>query len=171
MMKHVLLFILLCCCASAWALDRGDKIPDDLGETWAEEALSASSLQGKTLVISFWATWCGPCRKEIPFLEGFQRQFGSDTLKVVTINHKEMRRDIKKLIPSVDKLQMVVARDVDGDVGDAFGVSSFPTLFIVNSEGVIHARHTGYSDASLMQSLNEAIKLSGGDKFIGEMLR
>lgn len=131
------------------------------GSAFAEETtgtipdLSARDLDGKKVdlrdaitaptVIIFWATWCKPCRKEMPELERLVERYREQGLSVVAING-DGPVDQAKIRPYVKALgfTFTVIPDPDGEIRRRFQVEVFPTSFLVDGEGRIVHRQVGY---------------------------
>ncbi|MGS1119970.1 TlpA disulfide reductase family protein [Rhodanobacter sp. UC4436_H3] len=90
----LLLVALMSCFAATAGVRPGDVPPDSLGPTMDGHTVSLASLRGKVVVISFWATWCGYCMKEMPVLAKMQSLATERgmSLQVVAVNYKEDRR-------------------------------------------------------------------------------
>ena len=71
---------------AAGKLAPGDVPPPFLGTNLDGDEITTSNFAGKILIVTFWASWCGPCQKELPMLEGIQRVAGKDKVQVVAIN-------------------------------------------------------------------------------------
>ena len=144
--------------ATAFAADatptRGDKAPQVLGTTLEGEKLESGQFRGKVLVVTFWASWCGPCMKELPMLESLQRLAGKDKLQVVAVNTED--RDVfRKIARKLEKFALTVVHD-DGKRGsEAYGVHGIPHMAIIGRDGTILKVNRGYSEESLDGILRE----------------
>jgi thiol-disulfide isomerase/thioredoxin len=129
-------------------LANGDLAPDVLGKRLDGEKVLVSQFQGKVIVVSFWATWCGYCMKELPILEGMQKVAGRDNLEVIAVNTEDgdtFRRVSRKL----KDWTMGLAFD-PGKVGaKAYGVSGIPHLVIIGRDGHIVQVYRGYGEETL----------------------
>lgn len=134
----------------AWAgLQVGDTPPDLLGTSQHGEQVRVSDHRGKVVVVTFWASWCGYCLKEMPILEGLQRAVGRDRMEVVAINLKEPPRTYRSIMRQLKDVGLTMTHDRDGDIAEAFGVEAVPRLFMIDKGGRLAYLHTGYSEESL----------------------
>ena len=105
------------------------------------ETTHLSDLRGKPVVINFWATWCGPCVREMPTLQKYQDKYPG--LVILGMNVEEKAEDVKKFMDKM-KLSYQVLLDEKGTVAAMYKVMIMPTTYFVDESGVIVARHFGY---------------------------
>jgi peroxiredoxin/outer membrane lipoprotein-sorting protein len=111
---------------------------------------------GKVVLIDFWATWCSPCRKELPVIEKLQREFGEHGLVVLAITNEAKK--IAEAFIQKHKYSFPVLIDVDGGVFDEYQVSSIPVVFVVDRMGRIADHYVGLRDEN---ELADAIRRAG----------
>ena len=150
------LMALLCCFAANAGIKPGDTPPDTLGTTLRGQDVTISSLRGKVVVISFWATWCGYCMEEMPVLAKMQAlatQRGM-SLQVVAINHREdhatfarTSRVLHKSLP-----QLLVTWDRNGVIGKPYGITGIPVMVMLHRDGTVAHVHVGYG-ANMLNTL------------------
>ena len=119
------------------------------------EKIPLSSQRGKVVILTFWASWCGPCRRELPILEKAQEVVGKDRLTVFAVSYNEnsqATRQIKKLASS---WQLNVIEDPWGSIARHYDISSIPHLFIISRDGKVLANHLGYGDRSLEELIDD----------------
>jgi len=92
-------------------LNIGDAIPDALGSDIDGTKINSSDYQGKIMVISFWATWCPPCRRELPIIDNLQRLVGKDRLAVIAVNFGESKRIFRKFIRAAGDVHLTFSHD------------------------------------------------------------
>lgn len=127
----------------------GQRPPEHLGRSTQGDKLNISDSAGKILIVSFWATWCPPCLKELPVLNAIQKKAGADRVRVIAINLEEPRRQFRKAMKAFEGFEITFSHDKNGRVARDFRVKSVPNMFIVDVDGHIAFRHVGYSDADL----------------------
>jgi thiol-disulfide isomerase/thioredoxin len=149
----------------AWAgsvLDPGDKMLNALGkESRSGEKIRVDAHRGKVMVVSFWASWCGPCMQELPVLEGLQKQVSTRRLRVVAINYQESVGLYAQHLKKMQGMQMSLVHDADGSLAEALGVESLPHMFIIDHEGRVAHVHQGYSREQLpglVREINTLLK-------------
>ncbi len=138
----------------------GEAAPDvTLGVTTAGADAKVSDHAGKIVVVSFWATWCAPCRKELPILEGLQQQ-GKGNIQVIAVNIE--KRDVfekaAKLLGA--QLSLILANDRSERAQRTYAVKSIPHLIIFGRDGHILHIHDGYGDKELdaiVDEINQAL--------------
>jgi thiol-disulfide isomerase/thioredoxin len=137
----------------------GDMAPDVLGKTLEGKPVKVGDYAGKVVVVSFWATWCAYCLKELPILEGVQKLGGAAQVQVIAVNTEE--RDVfRQVARHLKAMTLKLAYDPDEVGANAYGVKGIPHLVIIDRDGKIVAVYRGYSEASLdgiIASINLAI--------------
>lgn len=123
----------------------GEAPPDTLGRDRDGKDVTVSQYRGKVLIVTFWASWCGPCRRELPVLGKIQQAVGHDYLEVVAVNFKESRRDLRTVIRANKDIDLHYIADPSGAISDRYGVSSLPNMFIIGQDGRVAHVHRGYT--------------------------
>ncbi len=116
-----------------------------------------SDQHGKVVILTFWATWCAPCRKELPNLEGIQEHVGKDQLVVLAVNFRdsdEVLRYLKKDAKQAE-WKITLLEDSSGYIANKYAISSIPHLFLIGRDGNILATHSGFGDGSIDEMLPE----------------
>jgi thiol-disulfide isomerase/thioredoxin len=128
------------------------------------ELLDGSSFRladrrGKTVVLDFWASWCGPCLQTMPQVDQVAREFAERGVQLVAINLEETPERIKAALDRL-KLETVVALDKDGRVAERYGATSIPQTVIIDREGKVARLFVGGSarfDEQLRQALRAVL--------------
>jgi peroxiredoxin/outer membrane lipoprotein-sorting protein len=116
-----------------------------------------SEQRGKVVMLDFWATWCGPCRIQMPAVERIYQEFKNKGLVVFTVNQRETADRAKAYIQKYSYTSTTLL-DSQGEVGRQYGVRGIPTLVIVGRDGTIVAHWVGVHPESM---LREGLKRAG----------
>ena len=106
------------------------------------ETVSLSSLRGQPVVLNFWATWCGPCVNEMPFLEQVYQRWRPKGLVLLAINIRERTSAVKDFMQQ-QRLSLPVLLDIRGDVADKYNIDAIPTTFFIDGNGIIRDKRIG----------------------------
>ena len=93
-----------------------------------------SALQGRAVLLNFWATWCEPCREEMPSLQALARRHEADSLLVLMVNYRESEPGIRKFLERTP-LALPVLLDSDGSAARAWTSRVFPTTVLIDRSG------------------------------------
>jgi len=126
----------------------GFEVPLLDGSTWSSDAHS-----GKVVVVNFWATWCGPCKQELPELAELYQRRSSD-IEVVAVSVDTGPAD--KVAAMAKDLQLPFSVGIDPHLTQTFQVSAFPAIRVIGVDGALHYSARGYSPAA-MEKLDQAI--------------
>ena len=141
--------------SSAADVSIGAPPPDQIG-VQGKTPVRVSDASGKVRIVTFWASWCPPCRRELPVLAQIQAQVGTDHLQVYAINYKESPNTYRTLMKKLDGLsEMRFLHDTDGRVGAAYGVNGLPLMVIIDRDGNVAHIHRGYADSVIDTVINE----------------
>jgi peroxiredoxin len=101
-----------------------------------------SDYRGKVVWVNFWATWCVPCRQELPDIQALSNEFKDKGLVVLTVNYKEGGADAKAFFSRYD-LSLPFLLDAKGSVYDEYQLTGLPDSFFVDRDGILQARQFG----------------------------
>ncbi|MCC6165881.1 MAG: TlpA family protein disulfide reductase [Caldilineaceae bacterium] len=103
-------------------------------------ALTLHDLQGRPVLINFWATWCGPCRLEMP--EIVRAASTTPNLVVLAVNVQEQRPQIEAFAKDF-AMEMPIVRDETGDVQNLYQIRGMPTTYFIDGDGIVRAVWAG----------------------------
>ncbi len=107
--------------------------------------MSIDDLKGKLVILNFWATWCPPCRLEMPSMEKIYKEFKGEGLEVVAMNFMEGPEPINVFVKEND-FTFTILLDRSGKIAESYGVRALPITFLIGRRGNILARSIGYKD-------------------------
>ena len=145
-------------CAPLFALEEGDKIPDvDLASIYeGQPNIALSNLEGKTLYIDFWASWCAPCITSLPQYNDLYKKYKQDGLEIIAINVDNPIEDgLDFLIDT--PLDFLIPQDPEGDAAELFGVIGMPSSYLISPEGNVELVHMGFRNGDI-DIIEEEIK-------------
>lgn len=130
--------------ASPWAMDEliGKKAPDFSLKDMNEKTVSLSSYKGNVVIVTFWATWCPPCRSEMPLLNKLYRELRNKGFMVVAVATDRSVSAVKDFL-SKSPVDFPVVMDTDSKVSRQFKVFSMPTTFLLDKNGKVVQRFLG----------------------------
>jgi len=157
-MKHwTILFasaVLLFATAALAAPKVGDVPRSFLGKDREGKEVRPKNLQGKVVIVTFWASWCAPCRKELPVLETIQQKAGSDRVQVIAINI-EKPEAYRPMELRLKDYTMKLLNDHRGITAKRFGVKGIPHMVMIKKDGTIAAIKRGYTEEMVPDMIDE----------------
>ena len=160
------IFLLLTLAQRPGVLGPGDVVPDFTMETLEGQQVGFSSLSGRAVVLNFWATWCPPCRREMPLLDAVQKEYADRGLVIVGINLSESKRQILNYLDRaavnypiwVDASQQWVGAVSSRELFYRFSGVGLPTTIFVDGTGQIREIYVGeLNRAKLQGNVDELI--------------
>jgi peroxiredoxin len=108
------------------------------------QVVSLSNFRGRPVMLNFWASWCDPCKLEMPFIQGIfeDEEFAGEELVVLTVNIGESAETARKFAENY-RLSFPVLLDGDGEVASIYDVRGIPATFFVGENGIIEDMKIG----------------------------
>lgn len=162
MMRRWLLAAALLCAQGAMAGQApaiGDIPPPVLGKDRDGHDVDLAALRGKVVIVTFWASWCGYCLKELPELNSLQAQSGDRWLKIIAVNVKDDTADYRAMMKQMRDYTLVMTRDRNGEIADSYSVKAYPNLWMIDPQGRVASHHVGYGEDSLQSIIDEIKRL------------
>ncbi|MDR3200710.1 MAG: TlpA family protein disulfide reductase [Spirochaetales bacterium] len=106
------------------------------------QSQNLSGLRGKVVFLNFWATWCPPCREEMPAMEKLYQRFKNSGLEFLTVNIQEEKNDVETFM-KIFGLSFPVVLDSRGEAATLYGIRGIPTTYIIDRSGIIIAAAVG----------------------------
>lgn len=161
--RHLYGLLLICISLSTQAdsIAASDfSLPSNQGDT-----INLADQRGKVVLINFWATWCGPCRKEMPALEALYKQYQNQGLEILAISVDSDPVVAETFIAKQD-ISFPILFDPENQVSTAYHAMAMPTTAIINQEGQVHYVHQGYkpgTEALYEEHIQALLALAGSE--------
>ncbi|MFQ5672446.1 MAG: TlpA disulfide reductase family protein [Nitrospinales bacterium] len=147
------LFLILFFSLPAAAAVKGDPAPEFTLKSLDGKSVSLQDYRGKYLLVNFWATWCAPCKVEMPSIEALYRQFKIEKFDVLAISNDMFGEKIVRPFIETHGFTFTVLLDPILRVSKRFGVVSLPTTFLIDPEGKIIGVLGGAEDWSAPRNI------------------
>lgn len=132
----------------------GAKAPDFELKTLTGETVKLSSLKGKKVMLNFWATWCPPCKAEMPDMEKFYKEAGKDVV-ILAVNI-DPQLDVKGFVDQYGITFSILLDETD-KVNENYQILSIPTTYFIDSKGVIQNKYTGAMTLDAMKQFTSKL--------------
>ena len=110
--------------------------PDFTLPTTGEKEFKLSDYRGRNVILNFWATWCGPCRYEVPAFKALHDKFDDSSTAIVAVNTLD-NPDSAASYARDNGLNFIIPLDPRGVVSDLYNIRGMPTTFFINDQGII----------------------------------
>lgn len=136
--------------------------PEFTATTLSGDTIQLSSYRGQVVMLNFWATWCPPCRAEMPGMETAYQQYRDQGFMVLAVNNGEAVQQISPFASTLG-LSFPLVLDTDRRLQTAFAITGYPTSVFIGRDGKIFASHTGgLSLAQISQYVETGLAQSTG---------
>lgn len=126
----------------------GAKAPDFELKTLAGDTVKLSDLKGKKVMLNFWATWCPPCKAEMPAMEEFHKEAG-DEVVILAVNI-DPHLDVKAFVDE-NSITFPIPLDAEDKVNETYQVLSIPTTYFIDTKGNIGNKYIGAMNLDAMK--------------------
>ncbi len=141
-------------------LNKGEQAPDFELTTLEGEPIRLSELKGKKVILNFWATWCPPCKAEMPHMQNFYEDYAeTENVEIVAVNLTSGDREasVEEFVKDYG-LTFPIPMDVEGEVGQKFQAVTIPTSYIIDTNGMIQHKIVGPMDETMIEDFVSNIK-------------
>ena len=141
----------------AWAAGKALGVGDPLPELKAPAVEGAvPAMKGKVVLLDFWASWCGPCRKSFPELDTLYKKHRAEGLVVIGVSVDKKPEDMNHFLDQLNP-SFPIVRDRDQKLVASVGISAMPTSLLVDRKGVVRNIHKGFHGAETVDQLEKEI--------------
>ena len=120
----------------------GKLAPPLTGNDLQQRHVSLAELRGQPVLVMFWATWCGPCRKEMPLVQAAYDNFRNKGFTVIAVNVSDDHEDVADYAKEMG-VEFPIILDPRGDTAERFGVIGLPTNYIIDAIGTVREEIIG----------------------------
>ena len=142
-------------------IEIGSPAPSYQATTMTGDSVSLAGLRGKVVLLNVWATWCGPCRKEIPELRALHAAYKGRGLELIGVSvDTEGTDDTIRQFVSEFKMDYPIWRDPNEEVSARFLMAGVPATFLIDKSGILRWKTTGPiapNDTSLASAIERAL--------------
>jgi peroxiredoxin len=141
-------------------LQAGSMAPDFTLKDLKGNSVTLSQLRGKVVFLNFWATWCPPCRAEMPAMERLNEVYGSQDFVMLAVNIEEDVEAVKAFLKE-NPHSFSVLLDLEANAQNLYGVYRFPETFLIDKKGKIVERYLGawdWSGVDFLKKINDLMK-------------
>jgi len=136
---------------TASAMNVGDVVPDFVRADLDGRDVQLSRHRGKLVVLNFWASWCPPCREEMPVFSGWQKDLQAAGLQVIGVSMDDDRSEVERFLAQYPVSYPIVMGDAKF-AGQFGGVLGLPLTYLIDAQGRVVARYQGEPDLAKMQA-------------------
>lgn len=136
-------------------LDQGVEAPDFELFTLDNKKTKLSDYRGQKIILNFWATWCPPCKAEMPHMEEFHKKNKDKNISIVSVNLTSIDKGKSKITSFVKDygLTFPIMLDESGKIGLEYQAFAIPTSYIIDEKGIITQKIVGPMDEEMMEKL------------------
>lgn len=144
-LRHALLCLFISLLSSitpAWSADHAPafSVRTDNGP------LALEQLRGKVVYLDFWASWCSPCRKSMPWMNDIHARYAKDGLVILAVNVDSDPKAAQRFLAEVPT-RFTIGYDPKGEIAALYGLKGMPSTFIIDRRGRLRSAHVGFRDA------------------------
>jgi thiol-disulfide isomerase/thioredoxin len=147
-------------CATAGAAGEGGgghqvgaPVPEIHVESLGGKALGIGDFHGKVVLLDVWASWCGPCKQELPMLDDMAKRLRDDGVEILAVSVDQERANVVKFLKARPRWALTIAHDPSGQIADRLAPEKMPTSYIIDRDGIIRYVNSGFepSDAATIE--------------------
>jgi len=131
----------------------GAPLPEIRVESLGGKPLAVGDYRGKVVLLDVWASWCGPCKQELPMLDDMAKRLRGDGVEVLAVSIDQERANLVKFLKARPRWALTIAHDPKGAIADSLAPEKMPTSYIIDREGIVRYVNSGFepSDAAVIE--------------------
>jgi thiol-disulfide isomerase/thioredoxin len=138
-------------CATGGAAAGGDgghqvgaPAPELRVESLGGKAIGLADYRGKVVLLDVWASWCGPCKQELPMLDDMAKRLRGDGVEVLAVSIDQERANVVKFLRARSRWALTIAHDPKGEIADRLAPDKMPTSYVIDRAGIIRYVNSGF---------------------------
>ena len=131
----------------------GAPVPEIKVESLAGKKIDVASYRGRVLLLDVWASWCGPCKQELPMLDEMARRLKSQGIDVLAVSVDQDRANVEKFLKGHGRWALTIAHDPAGAIAERLQPDKMPTSYVIDRSGVVRYVNAGFvpDDAAMIE--------------------
>jgi len=141
--------------------DVGRPAPEITVDRVSGGTLSLSSLHGKVVLLDVWASWCGPCKQELPMLDAIAGRLHRRGVEVLAVSVDQERENVDKFLAAKGRWALTVAHDPKGAIAETYQPDKMPTSYVIDRQGIIRYVNSGFAPEDAKEIERRLADLAG----------
>ena len=125
----------------------GTPVPEIRVESLSGKAIGIGDYRGKVVLLDVWASWCGPCKQELPMLDDMAKRLRGDGVEVLAVSIDQERANLVQFLKARPRWSLTIAHDPQGAIADRLAPEKMPTSYIIDRAGTIRYVNVGFEPA------------------------
>jgi cytochrome c biogenesis protein CcmG, thiol:disulfide interchange protein DsbE len=152
--RRILAALLSCAvvgCATAGAAGGGESssqvgapVPAIKVQSLTGKKIDVASYRGRVLLLDVWASWCGPCKQELPMLDAMARRLKSQGIDVLAVSVDQKRDSVDKFLEGHGRWALTIAHDPAGAIAERLQPDKMPTSYVIDRAGIVRYVNAGF---------------------------
>jgi thiol-disulfide isomerase/thioredoxin len=139
--------------ASAGGNQVGAPVPTIKVESLTGKKIDVASYRGRVLLLDVWASWCGPCKQELPMLDAMARRLKSQGIDILAVSVDQERANVDKFLKGHGHWALTIAHDPAGAIAERLQPDKMPTSYVIDRAGIVRYVNAGFvpDDAEMIE--------------------
>jgi cytochrome c biogenesis protein CcmG/thiol:disulfide interchange protein DsbE len=131
----------------------GTTVPEVRVQSLSGKEIGIGDYRGKVVLLDVWASWCSPCKQELPTLDDMAKRLQRDGIEVLAVSIDQERANVVQFLKVRPRWALTIAHDPKGAIADRLAPEKMPTSYIIDREGTIRYVNVGFepSDAAIIE--------------------
>lgn len=126
------------------------------------DTVNLQAYAGKVVILDFWASWCKPCKEEMPYFVDLYNRNNDKSLVIIAVNLDETQEKLTGFIEKLNtNIPFFILHDKDSKIAGEYKIETMPTSYVIDKKGIVRYKHEGFENSYKDQFENEIKKLSG----------